>query len=166
MTPAQDKHVTFLHLYLLTWVLLVFTTFGITYLKPGLGGGYLMSAWNVCVGLSIMMAGIAGVVTAGHEEYRAVGDEAYEELDGENTTEAVTEPDESTPLIQRSSSNLRRDNGEAETLAGTWWWIPQFIVSVPLPVILFSHVAMLLLDAMPQTIADGSPAVSGQFIHA
>jgi hypothetical protein len=74
----SPKHVTFLHLYLLTWVLLVSTTFGITYLKPGLGGGYLMSAWNVCVGLSFMMAGIAGDMTARHEEHHAVDDEAYD----------------------------------------------------------------------------------------
>ena len=34
MAPSQDKHVTFLHLYLFTWILLVLSTVGITSLKP------------------------------------------------------------------------------------------------------------------------------------
>ena len=174
-TPAQDKNITFLHLYLLTWVLVVLSTVGITSLKPGLGGGYLMSAWNTCVGLSFVMAGVAGVVAAEHGN-RVVDHGTYEELEGEHTNEehrrSVSEPDESTPLIQHSfqlsstSQRLGKDKREAETVVGTWWWIPQFIVSVPLPVILFAHVAMLLLDSMSQTLADGTPAAGGQSIHA
>ena len=167
MTPAQDKHVTFLHLYLFTWVLLVLSTVGITSLKPGLGGGYLMSAWNTCVGLAFVMEGVADVIAAGHEERPVVDNETYEELEGENANERDgehPEPDESTPLIQypaQSSSNPRlgKDKGETESLAETWLWIPQFIVSVPLPAILFAQVTMLLLDAMPQTLSDGSPVV-------
>lgn len=131
-----------------------------------------MSAWNACAGLACMIACIADVVAGG--EQHVPDDETYEELEGENINEGegehpLPEPDESTPLIPhpfQSSSNLRRrkDEGETETLVETWWWIPQFIISVPLPVILFSHVTMLVLDAMPQTLADGSPAVIGQFI--
>lgn len=172
MAPAQDKNVTFLHLYLFTWVLLVLCTVGITSLRPGLSGGYLMSAWNTCVGLAIVMAGVADVVAAGHEERRVVDNEAYEELEGEIANDRDgehPEPDESTPLIQYPASNrqrLGRDKGETESLAETWWWIPQFIISVPLPVILFAQVTMLLLDAMSQTLADGSPVVVSQSIPA
>ena len=173
--PVQDKRVVFLHLYLFTWVLLVLTTVGITSLKPGLGGGYLMSAWNTCVGLAVVIAGVADVVAAGHEERRVVDHGTYEELEGENGNESDgehPEPDESTPFIRypaQSSSNrqrLRKDKGETESLTETWWWIPQFIVSVPLPVILFAQVAMLLLDAMSQTLSDGSPVVISQSISA
>ena len=175
MAPAQDKNVTFFHLYLFTWVLLVLSTFGITSLKPGLSGGYLMSAWNTCVGLAFVMAGVADVVAAGREGGRVVDNETYEELEGENGNERDEEhpePDESTPLIQypaQSSSNrqrLGRDKSETENLAETWWWIPQFIISVPLPVILFAHVTMLLLDAMSQTLSDGSSVVTCQSISA
>ena len=131
-----------------------------------------MSAWNTCVGLAIVMAGVADVVAAGRGDRRAVDNETYEELEGENATERDgehPEPDESTPLIQypaQSSSNRRfgRDKGEVENLAETWWWIPQFIISVPLPVILFAHVTMLLFDAMSQTLSDGSSVVTSQFI--
>jgi membrane protease PFF1-like protein len=174
MTPAQDKHVTFLHLYLLTWILLVLSSLGITFLKPGLSGGYLMSAWNSCVGLAFVMSGVADVVAAGHGERRVVDNETYEELEGEHTNERDgehPEPDESTPLIpytaQSSSSNRQRlgeDKGETEKLTETWWWILQFIISVPLPVILFAHVTMLFLDAMSQTLSDGAPIVTSQSI--
>jgi hypothetical protein len=175
MAPANDKHVTFLHLYLFTWLLLVLSTVGITSLKPGLSGGYLMSAWNTCVGLAFVMAGVAEVVAAGHEERLVVDNESYEELEGENANERAgehPEPDESTPLIQypaQSSLNqqrLVRDKGEVENLAETWWWIPQFIISVPLPVILFAQVTMLVLDAMSQTLSDGSSVVTSQSIPA
>ena len=171
MTPAQDKHVTFLHLYLFTWILLVLSTVGITFLKPGLGGGYLISAWNTCVGLAFIRSYVAEVITAGRE--RRVDIESYEELEGENTNErdgGHPEPDESTPLIPYSAQSSLdqqrpgRDKGEVESLAETWWWIPQFIISVPLPVILFAQVTMLVLDAMSQTLSDGSPVVISQSI--
>ena len=129
-----------------------------------------MSAWNFCVGLGCVIAGVAGVFTGGYDFLGRNGadDEAYDELEGEISNEGEGDPDESTPLIQRTSQlrpNLprRRRRVEAETLAGTWWWIPQFIISVPFPVILISHVAMIILDAMPPTLADGSPAILGQF---
>ena len=132
-----------------------------------------MSAWNTCVGLALVVAGVAEVVAAGHEERRVVDNESYEELEGENANERDgehPEPDESTPLIQypaQSSLNqqrFRRDKGEVESIAETWWWIPQFIISVPLPVILFAQVAMLLFDAMSQTLSDGSSVVASQSI--
>ena len=175
MAPVKDKHVTFLHLYLFTWVLLVLSTIGITSLKPGLSGGYLTSAWNTCVGLAFVVEGVAEVVAAGHEERLVVDHESYEELEGENLNERDVEhpePNESTPLIQypaQSSSNqqrLGRDKGEVENLVETWWWIPQFIISVPLPVILFAQVTMLVLDAMSQTLSDGSSVVTSQSIPA
>jgi hypothetical protein len=168
MSPAQDKQVTFLHLYLFTWVLLVVSTVGITFLNPGLGGGYLMSAWNTCVGIAFVIAGVAEVVAAGQER-RVADNESYEELEGDDRVGEHPEPDESTPLIQysaQSNSNQRlggRHKGEVESLAETWWWIPQFIISVPLPVILFAQVTMLVLDAMSQTLSDGSSVVTSQF---
>ena len=133
-----------------------------------------MSAWNTCVGLAFVLAGVAEVVAARHEERRSVDDESYEELEGENVNERDREhpePDESTPLIQypaQSSSNQRlgRDKREVEKLAETWWWILQFIISVPLPVILFAQVTMLVLDAMSQTLPDGSSVVASESILA
>ena len=174
MAPAKDKHVTFLHLYLFTWLFLVLSTVGITFLKPGLSGGYLMSAWNTCVGLAFVMAGVAEVFAAGREERLVVDNDSYEELEGENANErdgGHPDPDESTPLIRYpallgSNQRFGRDKSEVEKLGETWWWIPQFIISVPLPVILFAQVTMLVLDAMSQTLSDGSTVVISESIPA
>jgi hypothetical protein len=125
--------------------------------------------------LAFVMAGVAEVVATGREERLVVDNESYEGLEGENSNERDGEHpelNESTPLIQypaQSSSNqprLGKDKGEVEKLAETWWWIPQFIISVPLPVILFAQVTMLVLDAMSQTLSDGSPVVTSQSIPA
>lgn len=119
--------------------------------------------------LAFVMAGVAEVVATGREERLVVDNESYEGLEGENSNERDGEHpelNESTPLIQypaQSSSNqprLGKDKGEVEKLAETWWWIPQFIISVPLPVILFAQVTMLVVDAMSQTLSDGSPVVT------
>ena len=90
IAPAQDKNITFLHLYLFTWLLLVLCMVGITFfffLKPGLGGRYLMSTWNTCVGLAFVLAGITEVVAACHDEHCSVHDESYENFEGENVNE-------------------------------------------------------------------------------
>ena len=132
-----------------------------------------MSAWNTCVGLAFVMGCIAEVVAAGREERLVVDNESYEELEGEIADERDHrehhEPDESTPLIQypgQIGSNQRagRGKGEVEKLGKTWWWIPQFIVSVPLPVILFAQVTMLVLDAMSQTLSDGSSVITSESV--
>ncbi|KAH9485854.1 Vacuolar membrane protease [Psilocybe cubensis] len=182
LKPAQQqKHTIFIHLYTFTWILLVLGTLGITKLNPGLGGGYLLTAWNFCVGSGVVMGVVEGLVTSaawkGHEE--------VEQLPGEerdtSTRAGDADDDESTPLLWRGQegedenegtmgrsnnaasqrqrvrkrASKREEEGGAGTLA-SWWWIPQFLVSVPLPVILWGHVTMLLLDAVPQTMTDGA----------
>jgi hypothetical protein len=73
-----------------------------------------MSAWNACVGLVVVIAGVAEVVATCHEEGRVVDNETYGESEGENANERDgehPEPDESTSLIQypaQSSSNRQR----------------------------------------------------------
>lgn len=194
--PAQQqKHTIFLHLYLFTWILLVLSTLGITKLHPGVGSGYLITSWNLCVGVGCLFAAIEGLVLSSlwsksgiHAEER---EERYEELEGEesggarphrpHTPRHVTEDpnaDENTPLIYRQHTRhdghllppRRHLSGEEEEGGGvgtlaTWWWIPQFLVSVPIPITLLAHVTMLVLDAMPQTLADGASASSGMPLY-
>lgn len=183
LKPAQQqKHTIFLHLYTFTWILLVLATLGITKLDPGLGGGYLISAWNFCVGSSLIIGVIEGLVTSaawkGHDEDEELPGEEVEGDLPRRSHRHVEDADESTPLLWReneggdSSGQVQHqhaqpkaeEEGGAGTLA-SWWWIPQFLISVPFPVILWGHVTMLLLDAVPQTMTDGASPWSGQFIH-
>jgi len=104
----------------------------------------------------------------------------YEELEGDVEGEGsiprrslrqveVAQADERTPLILREDEAHMRGvdvhgkaEGDVEPLS-TWWWIPQFLVSVPIPIILFGHVTMLLLDSMPQTLSDGASPWNGRY---
>ncbi|KAJ3507166.1 hypothetical protein NLJ89_g6460 [Agrocybe chaxingu] len=179
--PAQEqKRTIFFHLYFFTWVLLILATIGITHLDPGLGSGYLVSAWNVCAGVGASLTVVEAIVLSALHKSRpyAAGPAAtYEELDGERaphpaTSNGSSPSDERTPLLRRVDDEVpgessdaqlaRRDLSEEEEEGGgvgtlaTWWWIPQFLVSVPIPVALLGHVTAILLDAMPQTLADGA----------
>jgi hypothetical protein len=154
-------------------MLLVLATVGITRLNPGLGGGYLISIWSLCVGVGCLLVSIEALVSP--STWRS---NQYEELEGDVEGEGSmprrslrhvegADADERTPLILREDEAHMRSGdvhgkveGDVEPLS-TWWWIPQFLVSVPIPVILFGHVTMLLLDSMPQTLSDGASPWNG-----
>jgi hypothetical protein len=159
-------------------MLLVLATLGITRLKPGLGGGYLISIWSLCAGVGCLLVGIEalGSPSTGRSN-------GYEELEGGVEREGSiphrshrhvedADANETTPLISREGEGHTprggdvhgKVEGDFEPLS-TWWWIPQFLLSVPIPIILFGHVTVLLLDSMPQTLADGgSPWNGGYFL--
>jgi hypothetical protein len=187
-TSAQDqKYTIFIHLYVFTWILLVLSTVGITTLRPSVGSGYLFSAWNAAVAAACLLVVIERIVLTSLDFHVAtphpdLGE--YEELEGaESGAQHLDRPytrlgntDERTPLIPRDGAevydasllpSLKDLSGEEEESAGagtfaTWWWIPQFLVSVPVPVALFAHVTMLVLDGTSQTLADGpSPWLGG-----
>ena len=190
-TSAQDqKYTIFIHLYVFTWILLVLSTVGITTLRPSVGSGYLFSAWNTAVAAACLLAVIERIVLtslgfhAATPPHPDLGE--YEELEGaesgsqhfDRSYTRLGNTDERTPLIPRDGAevhdanllpSLRELSGEEEDSGGagmlaTWWWIPQFLVSVPVPVALFAHVTMLVLDGTSQTLADGpSPWLGGFF---
>ncbi|KAF9552593.1 hypothetical protein CPC08DRAFT_822791 [Agrocybe pediades] len=163
LPPAQQlKHTLFFHLYAFTWILLVLSTIGITKVHPGIGGGYVVSAWNACVGIACVICAIEGLVGSKDSggEYEGISGE--EVLPGESR-----HADERTPLIIRESqedvpSSSRHHHFHSHHFDGgslaTWWWIPQFVVSVPFPIILLGHMTMLVLDGMTQSLADGASA--------
>ncbi|KAF9535034.1 hypothetical protein CPB83DRAFT_888966 [Crepidotus variabilis] len=113
----------------------------------------------------------------------AAGGPSYEELPGEDssrhlprrqnsfqdTERHLEDLDERTPLIYRNHQSHedgtlhpsrghiaadKEEGGSVGTLA-TWWWIPQFLLSVPIPVMLFAHVTMVIVDGTAQTLSDG-----------
>ncbi len=189
--PQQEKQTIFFHLYAFTWLLLVLSTVGITRVQPGIGGGYLFSVWNALVAVSCVFVGIEGLLTP-TEAQNIPEELPVEELSGDEAEEYdngiprgshrnVEDANEVTPLIWRegregTARSARRilspvegqieeqveaEGSAARTLA-TWWWILQFVVSVPIPVVLFGQVTMLLLDSVPQTLADGGSARLGE----
>ena len=183
--PAQQqKYSIFISLYIFTWILLVFSTLGITKLRPGVGGGYLFSAWNICVAAACILVAVEGIIltSLGYESPKVIDEDGRQpedllesnRLGPDHRHSALADSDERTPLLSRdnaaaydtsllpSSKDLSGgEDGGAGTLA-TWWWIPQFLVSVPIPVTLFAHVTMMVLDGMAQTLADGPSPWTGK----
>lgn len=166
--PEQQKLSVLLHQYVLTWALLVYTTSVVT-----LGGTYFITAWNAVVLLGAVLACVEGMAGArGYEDeeetgrqrryvrgvhYDAVGTAENGHQDSENGHQHAdvveeTEPTEITPLIAQHGQPTPL--GEEQGAIG--WWIAQLLVVVPLPVILVSHIAVILLLAMNQTLTDGT----------
>ena len=101
----------------------------------------------------------------GGEDRIAVRGVRYDGEDGEGgpehreNEEVETEPTEITPLIQQR--RLRWPSTAQKEGGAIGWWILQLLIVVPVPVILASHIAVLVVGAMSQTLSDGgSPAIS------
>jgi hypothetical protein len=176
--PAQrQKYTIFLHLYVFTWIFLVLSTVGITNLHPPVGGGYLFTAWNIAVAIACMLVAVESLILASlgvrPPTVAGLNTERPNQAEGGSNTRpgrSLGWPDERTPLILHDGAERsghdgsllpslkdlhgEEDENETGTLA-TWWWIPQFLISVPVPIILFAHVAMIVLDGMAQTLSDG-----------
>ena len=53
--------------------------------------------------------------------------------------------------------------GWREEEGGTiWWWILQLLIVMPFPMILVSHVGVLMVGAVSQTLTDGSTPIIGK----
>lgn len=171
-TMQEHKQATFLHLYIFTWILLVFGTVGITRVNPGVAGGYLITIWNGLLLIACALCVLEGLTTRqdsvdGADEHRAgIDDGELPRRSHRHVEDAGVDADERTPLIWHGANEGRAPEAadDVHESLGTWWWLPQFLVSVPIPVILWAQVVMLLLDAMPQSLADGGKPLGGKHI--
>ncbi|KAF8234432.1 hypothetical protein L208DRAFT_1359694 [Tricholoma matsutake] len=74
--------------------------------------------------------------------------------------EVVEEPTEITPLlVQTGGTNRQRQGGrgEEEEEEAVRWWILEMLIIVPFPVILLSHILVMVVDGMGQSVIDGGP---------
>lgn len=171
-----------LQTYILTWLLLVASTIVVSKLK--IAGLYLFTAWNAVVLLGSAIGCLEGITRGSNFDAESLeaevddDDEGGEERvgpgwgmmsdanRGENE-EVETDPTETTPLIgQRRlgwSSVKAEGLDDAEDGSGALiWWILQLALIVPLPLILVSHIAVVSMGALCQTLADGSSPIIGE----
>lgn len=181
--PEQQKLTIMLQTYILTWLLLVASTVVVSKLK--IAGLYLITAWNAVVLLGSAIGCLEGI--AGGSNFDAESLEAEADGDDEGgeervrtawgvtsdasrvENEAETDPTETTPLIRqrrlgRSSPSAKGLEGafEAEDGGALIWWILQLAIVVPVPLILVSHIAVVMMGALCQTLADGSSPIIGE----
>ncbi|KAJ7137774.1 hypothetical protein C8R44DRAFT_660823 [Mycena epipterygia] len=154
--PEKQKHIMFLQTYILTWLLLSGSTIAV---GSGIGGVYFITAWNAAVLLACAIGCIENMLGAhGSYETRRVHYAALPQRDDEHPSAAETDAEvtEATPLLQSSSPSPHTK----EESGAIGWWILQLVLAVSVPVTLVFHITILLLAAMAQTLADGSPAVT------
>ena len=173
LAPEQQKLSIILQMYAFTWVLLVFST--VVLRSAEIGSTYFITAWNACALFGCVVGLIEGMTNApcfgaetgsGSEDHNYVGDARYqaipteEEGNGQHLSSRIVEesdPTETTPLVRRE--HLHPPPDQQKGTIG--WWILQFLLVVPLPVILVFHVLVMILNALDQTLTDGnSPAAS------
>ncbi|KAG1716468.1 hypothetical protein ID866_672 [Astraeus odoratus] len=164
--PEQRKLEIFLQMYIFTWLVVVFSTAVMR--KTGIGGTYLFTFWNAAVLLGAVLACVEAMTSArGFEpEVDPAGRDGYEavpggaQADGENGLRdaEVSESTETTPLLGGNHGGPRILRREEQGAIG--WWILQLLVAVPFPVILFFHVAIMVLSGQNQTLTDGIDPVT------
>ncbi|KAF7322407.1 Peptide hydrolase [Mycena chlorophos] len=154
--PEKQKHVMLLQTYILTWLLLVLGTLAV---NSGIGGVYFITIWNAAVWLACLVGFFETLVGSGdqptpffrrghggHVRYAPLPQR--EDRAGADS-EAATE---STPLITRSPQPPPAETG------AIGWWIPQLLLAVGVPITLVTHISVLLVASLSQTLSDGSPA--------
>ncbi|KAG6844333.1 hypothetical protein H0H87_007691 [Tephrocybe sp. NHM501043] len=114
-----------------------------------IGGTYLFTA----LATSAFLGWFVGAVTNVGNQQKI---RSHSEISVGQGHQEDAEPTESTPLINRHSMDTYGVKRRT-----TVWFIQLFVV-VPVPVILFSHIGVLLVGAMPQGIVDGGPVWFGK----
>ncbi|KAF8899041.1 hypothetical protein BD779DRAFT_1666782 [Infundibulicybe gibba] len=138
-----------LHTYVLTWLLTLLVT--VLAVRAQVGGLYFISAWHV----SVLLACLACHLEGAHLFHRVRRLRVRFTGVPPDPDDDESRASERTPLLQRSPSYTDLPDGEDKMV----WWSVQMLLAVPVPVILVMHVTVILLGALPQTLADGSPAV-------
>ncbi|KAF9463513.1 hypothetical protein BDZ94DRAFT_1321670 [Collybia nuda] len=162
-----QKQTVLLQALILAYILLLIGTISL----PQLGGTYALSALAGCIFLGWAVGAVEGLLETQngedeHSEADATGERRYvrgirydaiegaePEVPGE---EIQTEPTEITPLIhQRPAQNGSAPKGDTTEGGAIGWWIVQMLLVVPIPVILISHIGIMFIGSMAQTLGDG-----------
>lgn len=179
--PEKQKQTVLLQTYILTWIFLVLATIAVG--NADIGGLYFISVWNAVIFIACALGCLEGMLNAKgtapdvEEEhifvrgvrYNAMGngEEANPNGGDPELRATETEATEITPLMQqhRDTSRFRSPSADAKEEEGgaIGWWILQMLVVVPLPVILISHIGIMIMGSMAQTLSDGNSPTVGEF---
>ncbi|KZS99766.1 uncharacterized protein LAESUDRAFT_765215 [Laetiporus sulphureus 93-53] len=186
--PSSQKLAMLLEHYVFTWILLIAATVQVN--KNQIGGGYWITAWNICAWLALSVAFIEGSVRARrmgdagnkaafdmtvddvHDESNDTGrrfvsgvlyevpEDPHHPIDEQEHSDTQgeiveTEPTEITPLMHQSRGVASADAVHAK-YDEFGWWILQLLVGVPITALLLFQLELLQLQAMMNTLVDGS----------
>ncbi|TFK63671.1 Zn-dependent exopeptidase [Pluteus cervinus] len=167
---TQQKVTTSIQLYIFSWILLVIATMGLNTLQ--IGGTYFLTAWSLFafLGSSLTVAESIFLVDSQSRRYAAIPSaEDAHILDGSalptNDSDELAGDDEDTtehtPLMIRPSQHGAHIRGQNDLKAdeSVKWWSAQLLLTIPIPIILVSHVLWLFTTSLNQTLSDGSSPV-------
>jgi uncharacterized integral membrane protein len=167
IAPEREKHTLLIQVYIFTWILLLFSTIAVARAK--VGGLYVVTVWNTGVWIACLLAAVEGMMLPvphggprvrfhnahPHHHHELEDQDADDDEDNQDRRQP---PTEATPLIGHSRASLRKP--QEGGVVG--WWIVHLLLTIPAPVLLIAQMGSLLLDSLPQTLADGSPASVGK----
>lgn len=156
----QQKSILLLETYVLWWILLVFDTVLVNGSK--IGGFYFITFFHVAAFLALLVTLLEYLCLPSFpiDHQSAFHNVGGPEIEGESGESREENHSETTPLIQRQRNlTTKTDVQEGEHYG---FWILEYMILVPFPVILVTQTAMMLLGALPQTLADGSSALLGK----
>lgn len=163
ISPDSHKTSLLMQNYIASWLALLANTIIIAKLE--LGSGYVITIWNICMWLAVVIGVLQGMFTTEPESPKPSHDEPLDQvIDGSNHEDENHEQEnlnERTPLIARSQRLEVLDKGRAETGA-LGWWIAQMLITTVIPLVLFSHIGIMLLGALTQTLPDPGSPVAGR----
>ncbi|KAH8119687.1 Zn-dependent exopeptidase [Phellopilus nigrolimitatus] len=150
----QQRSTVLLESYIFWWILLVIDTVAIG--RSQIGGLYFVTFFYAGTLVALLLGllehfelpsarrgsrnGNAAVID---NEYRSEGDDTAHEVSSERT-----------PLLAQNGRGIKKSEIDEDNEIGLWFI--QFLLAVPFPVILITQVGLLLVNALSQTLADGS----------
>lgn len=155
-SPTQQRHILLIQIYVFTWALHLLAT--ILVAKWHVGGFYFFTAWNFSMFL-------ANICDSCERAFTQPSLECSPGLSDLARTAAENQPTERTPLLAPDgAANPPQESGSAKVkvLGSGWWFIMQLLL-FSVPVMLMSHLLVLVVDALGQTFTDGSNPVMGRY---
>jgi hypothetical protein len=147
-----------LQMHILTWILLVAATIGLKFLN--LGGVYVFSAWNAFAFLGCAVGLIEDISHASKISFTGEKLRSSAEISPRATSSKLTE---TSPLLEKSAPAVPQSSQtiDIDERSSFGWWIIQLLFVVPAPITLLTHILLLLVDSLSQTLSDGNNPVIG-----
>ncbi|EJD06808.1 Zn-dependent exopeptidase [Fomitiporia mediterranea MF3/22] len=151
----QQKSMALVECYIFWWILLVVATVLVD--KRRIAGMYFVTFFHASTLAALLLGFIEHFTLPSAQEGSSRNATAAVNDDDDGNDGA--EPEESTertPLLGENGLAIRKSEIDEDNVIGLWFL--QYLLAVPFPVILITQLGVMLMNALPQTLADGSPA--------